>query len=115
MRLVHHRAKNTLLIFDRYYLDLAIDPMRYRFQGPGWLVRQVGKLVPQPDLYILLDAPAEVLQSRKREVSLAESIRQRQAYFDVVSKMKNGIVLDASRPLDEVVAQVNSAILQPWQ
>jgi len=115
VRLVHHRAKNTLLIFDRYYLDLAIDPMRYRFQGPGWLVRQVGKLVPQPDLYILLDAPAEVLQSRKREVSLAESIRQRQAYFDVVSKMKNGIVLDASRPLDEVVAQVNSAILQPWQ
>ena len=78
-------------------------------------MRQVGKLVPQPDLYILLDAPAEVLQSRKREVSLAESIRQRQAYFDVVSKMKNGIVLDASRPLDEVVAQVNSAILQPWQ
>jgi len=36
--------------------------------------------MPEPGLWALLDAPADVLQARKQEVARKESERQRQAY-----------------------------------
>ncbi|MCK4391083.1 MAG: hypothetical protein KAV83_12705 [Desulfobacterales bacterium] len=104
-------VRSTLVIFDRYYHDILVDPRRYRYGGPMWLARWVGEMIPKPDLFILLDAPPEVLQARKQEVSFEETARQREAYLELVRGMKNGVVVDASRPLDEVVAEVNKVIL----
>ncbi len=101
-----------LIVFDRYYHDLLVDPRRYRYGGPMWLARWVGKLIPQPDLWILLDAPTEVLQARKQEVSHEETARQRQGYLELVRDMNNGVIVDASRPLDQVAAAVKRVILE---
>ncbi len=105
------RAGNGLVVFDRYYHDILVDPLRYRYGGPMWLARWIGKLIPKPDLWILLDAPTEVLQARKQEVSFEEAARQRGAYLRLVQSMRNSVVVDASQPLDKVVTDVNSAIL----
>jgi hypothetical protein len=35
--------KGTLLICDRYYHDLLVDPRRYRYGGPAWAAKLVGK------------------------------------------------------------------------
>jgi len=51
-------VRSTLVVFDRYYHDLLIDPLRYRYGGPMWMARWISKLIPSPDLWILLDAPA---------------------------------------------------------
>jgi thymidylate kinase len=105
-------VRSTLVIFDRYYHDLLVDPRRYRYGGPVWLARWVGKLIRKPDLWILLDAPPEVLQDRKQEVPLHETTWQRQAYLDLVQGFDNAVVVDASQPLETVVADVNSAIVK---
>jgi thymidylate kinase len=73
-------VRSTLVLFDRYFADLLIDPMRFRHTGPRWLVRLVGALMPMPDLLLILDAHAEVLQARKQEVTVEESARQAEAY-----------------------------------
>jgi thymidylate kinase len=99
-----------LLICDRYYHDLLIDPMRYRYGGPLRIARLVGKLMPQPSLWVLLDAPAEVLQARKQEVSRQESARQRQAYLAFVGQQRQFAIVDASQPLDKVIADVEQAV-----
>ncbi|OGI49400.1 MAG: hypothetical protein A3B81_03925 [Candidatus Muproteobacteria bacterium RIFCSPHIGHO2_02_FULL_65_16] len=104
-------VRSTFVVFDRYYHDLLVDPKRYRYGGPMWLARWVGKLIPKPDLFVLLDAPPEVLQSRKKEVPFEETSRQRAAYLQLVRGMKNGVVIDASRSLDQVVAEVEKVIL----
>ena len=104
------RIRSTLVVFDRYYHDLLVDPKRYRYGGPMWLVRLVGGLIPKPDLWILLDAPAEVLQERKQEVPIEETARQRDAYLKLVKNLKNGFVVDASQNLDDVVGDVNAII-----
>lgn len=103
--------QSTLVVFDRYYHDILVDPKRYRYGGPMRLARWVGKMIPKPDLFILLDAPPEILQVRKQEVAFEETARQREAYLEFVRGMKNGVVVDASIPLDEVVAEVNRVIL----
>lgn len=105
------RVKSTLILFDRYFDDLAVDPRRYRYSGPQWLARLASRLVPRPDLVICLDAPPEVLQGRKQEVPPEETARQRQAYLDLARTLPNARVVDASRPLDEVVAEVEKIVL----
>jgi thymidylate kinase len=106
-----HLAHATLVLHDRHLLDALVDPTRYRYRGPMWLLRLIWRFVPRPDLIILLDAPAEVLQSRKQEVSFAESERQRTAYRTLVGSLPNGHIIDAARPLEEVVGNVNDLIL----
>lgn len=104
-------VRSTLVVFDRYYHDLLIDPKRYRYGGGMWLARLVGKLIPKPDLVILLDAPSEVLQRRKQEVSFEETSRQRESYLYLVEKLKNGIVIDASQSIENVTQDTTKSIL----
>ncbi len=105
-------ARSTLVLFDRYYHDLIVDAKRYRYGGPMWAVRLVSRLIPRPDLVILLDAPPEVLYARKQEFPFAEARRQREAYLDLVKGLSNGYVIDASKPLDQVVAEAEQIILE---
>lgn len=98
--------RSSLLVFDRYYHDLLADPARYRYGGSLLLARLLGKLLPQPDLVFILDAPAEVLQSRKQEVPFEESVRQRTAYRQLKGEYERAYIIDASEPLDKVVASV---------
>jgi hypothetical protein len=55
---------------------------------------------------LILDAPAEVLQARKQEVSAVETARQLEAYREFAgSKAARGrpVLVNAAVPVDEVV------------
>jgi thymidylate kinase len=105
------RTRGTLVLHDRHLVDAIVDPRRYRYAGPAWLLRMVWRLVPKPDLVILLDAPAEVIQSRKQEVPLAETRRQLSAYRTLMARLPNAHVVDAGTPIANVVASVEDVIL----
>lgn len=104
-------TRPTLLLFDRYYQDLLIDPERYHYGGSMRLARLAGRLIPQPHLTIVLDAPPEVLRSRKQELPIEEVTRQREAYLKLAQSLPNGHVVDTSRPLDEAAEEVERIIL----
>jgi thymidylate kinase len=105
------KIRSTLILFDRYFDDMIMDPRRYRYGGPPGLARLVARLIPRPDLFLVLDAPAEVLQLRKREVPMEETERQRQAYLAFAASTPNARVIDASQPIEDVVRAANLAIL----
>jgi thymidylate kinase len=70
-----------LILFDRYFPDLLVDPLRYRYGGPMWLPKFLCRLVPRPDLlFLVLDAEDKVILSRKREIVLEELRQQRAGY-----------------------------------
>lgn len=75
-----------------------------------WLARLFGVMVPTPNLWILLDAPPEVLQARKQEVPFAESARQRQCYIALIKKLKHAVVVDASQEFEQVFSATYAAI-----
>lgn len=106
-------ARNMLVLHDRHFVDTLVDPRRYRYGGPAWLLRAIWRVTPKPDLVVLLDVPAEVAQSRKQEVSADETARQRHAYRQLVQGLPNGRLVDASAPLDQVVAEVEQ-IVRNW-
>jgi len=102
--------KEALLLCDRYFHDLLIDPWRYRYGGPRRAANLAGKLMPQPRLWILLDAPAELLQARKQEVPAEETARQCAVYRAFIQRQKRYAIVDAAQSLEQVIADVERAI-----
>jgi thymidylate kinase len=104
-------VRSTFVGFDRYYHDLLVDPRRYRYGGPRGCARLASVLVPKPDLWILLDAPASVIEARKSEIRSEEIERQLLSYRELVSRLCGGYIVDASRSPDEVANRVEQIII----
>lgn len=109
-RQLRRDSRNSYLIFDRYHADLLVDPVRYRYGGPQALARLASRWMPQPDRVIFLDAPPSVLLSRKQEVDEASLERSRAGYLQLCRSHPRFKIVDASRPLEDVVADVMAIV-----
>jgi thymidylate kinase len=99
-------ARTGLVIFDRYFDDVLADPRRYGYGGPAWLARVLLRWRPQPDLILVLDAPEQVLLSRKPESEPAQLQAARSVYLEL------GRVIDAARPLEQVAVEASGAVVE---
>lgn len=106
LRDLRRDSKTGMVIFDRYHADLLVDPRRYRYGGPMTVARLASALMPQPDRVIFLDAAPEILYSRKQEVSLDKLAISRERYLALCKTHPRCCVIDASRPVEEVVTAV---------
>lgn len=88
------RRQRHIALFDRYILDLLVDPVRYRLGSVRWWMRAALSLAPKPDLLIIVSAPSHVVQARKQEVPVEETERQLAAYSSIAKQYKNAIVVD---------------------
>ncbi|MEJ2199907.1 MAG: hypothetical protein P8X63_02670 [Desulfuromonadaceae bacterium] len=104
------KVRSHLLLFDRYYHDLFLDPKRYRYGAPLCWARWVGKMVPEPDLFVVLDASVETIQSRKAEVSADETRRQRERYLDFAEEHPRCVVVRTDQKLEVSISQVRGAV-----
>lgn len=105
-------VRSTLVLFDRYYDDLLIDPKRYRYGGPMWAARWLRRLIPRPEVFLVLDVPVEKLLERKREVEPEELQRQVGAYRRFALNTPNALLLDGSRPPEEVLHQARDVLVE---
>ena len=96
------KIRSTFVIFDRYYDDILIDPARYRNGTPQWVVKLVRFFIPQPQLWIVLDAPTDVIQARKAEVSYEETERQRRAYIMYAENKAHCLLVDTNRDVKDI-------------
>jgi thymidylate kinase len=105
------KARSRLILNDRHFVDILVDPVRYRYGGPRPLLKLVWAIMPRPDVVILLDGPAEVLQARKRELTVEETARQSKDYLALVRPMKTGHVVDATQSFAGVVNTAADIVL----
>ena len=103
---LRHDSRKGFVLFDRYHADLLVDPRRYRYGGPLWLAKLASAWMPQPDIVFFLDAAPEVLLSRKQEVSYEALEASRGRYLALADKQPRMRIIDASRPVDLVIADV---------
>lgn len=109
------RREGTLVLCDRHYYDLLVDPRRYRFKGPRWLAKLMFALLPKPTILLLLDVSPEEIQRRKQEVSPEETARQVAAYRELVAGLKFGAAIDAGREPDAVADAATAKILASYR
>lgn len=105
------RVRTGLVVNERGWWDIAIDPRRYRLHVPSGLVMFLGRLIPRPDLVLRLEAEPDILMARKTELTYDEIERQTRAwrYLDMgVPTLRLG----ASRSQQELVAGARAAIVR---
>ena len=104
-----HMLRGRIVVFDRHFFS---DYYAYDVTGDGRPLDRrlhgfvLSRLYPKPDLVVYLDAPGEVLRARKGEGSVEALERRRGDYLALARVAKNFAVVDASRPLDDVTADV---------
>ena len=115
LRVWKYRAKNHLVIFDRYAQDMVCDPKRYRLKLPTGLMKLFCRLVPQPELTFVLLADAETIHRRKGEVPL-ETLRELlQRYGTAAQSGGNIRAVDCSRPVNQIADEIAAVVLAHLQ
>jgi len=74
----------TTVVGDRWLYGYLAQPRALRFYGPQWVARLALSLAPRPDLVVLLEAPADVVYSRKPELSRAEIEQESEVWRDAL-------------------------------
>jgi serine acetyltransferase/thymidylate kinase len=106
-------VRSTLVVSNRYFDDVLVDPRRYRIDHALAFARLLLPWVPRPHLWLVFDIPSQVLQERQGELGELgeeEATRQRGEYRRLLGGHENVVVLDADQPLDRVVAQAECAV-----
>ncbi len=102
---------STMVVSNRYFDDILVDPGYYRIDRSRSLARWLLPWIPRPELWLVFDVPSEVLQTRTREVAAEEAARLRSEYRKVLRRREDVVVLDAEQPIDEVSAEAERAIV----
>jgi thymidylate kinase len=107
--------RGRIVLSDR---DFFSDYYAYDVAGPAErpLSRRIhgfvlDRLYPKPDLVVYLDAPADVLFARKGEGTLELLERRRQDYLGLADVVARFAVVDATRPLDDVVESASALVV----
>lgn len=98
------------VVLERGWWDLAVDQRRYRLQRARGFIKALGRLLPRPDLVVVLVAPVDVLTNRKAELPAAELERQLAAWHTVLPRRVRRRYIDAAAPASEVVGEVLAEI-----
>lgn len=91
------------VVLERDWWDLLVDPKRYRLRPIPRLARFLGRLLPEPDLTLILEADADVILARKSELPAEELTRQRAAWRGIFPPSQSCIYLDAAQPASDVL------------
>jgi thymidylate kinase len=100
-------AKNNLVIFDRYYMDLLVDPKRYRYKFPIKITEKFLKLFPNPDLVFFIKVIPKTAFERKGELNIIELEKQNYKYEKLKDKIKKPFyIIENNSSIEEVVEEI---------
>ena len=112
----YYQLLGYLVVYDRHFIfDYAPNPndnhKNYRLTEKihNW---SLSNLYEKPGLVIFLNAPAEVLFSRKGEATLEYLKAKNDVFLKTGERMPNFKIVDASKPLDQVFENIKNLILE---
>jgi hypothetical protein len=98
------------VVLERGWWDLGVDPRRYRLHPHPTALAVLGRLLPPPDLTLLLEGDPAVISARKGELSVVETARQLDAWRAVVPRRHQAYAVDVTSPPRETARQVATAV-----
>ena len=108
------QLRGKVVLYDRHFLFDACpapnDSGKHRFTDRlhYWFLRF---LYPRPDLAIMLDAPSDVMYSRKQEVPPELLEQERNSLLQKRSYAKKFVQVDTTKPLKDVVQDINEILI----
>jgi len=105
------KVRRDLVIFDRSFEDVMVDPRRYRLSGSSSLARCLSQLLPRPDLTFVLEAEPELVHARKPELEIAELRRQRKVLRQLAAGTPRCFLISAADSPEQVARAVQKAVI----
>ena len=105
------KVRNELVIFDRSFEDVFVDPRRFRLSPGGRLARWLRRLLPSPDLTFVLDADPELVHARKPELGIEELRRQREVLRELAGQTVRCTVISAAQTPEQVARAVRQQMI----
>jgi Phosphotransferase enzyme family len=112
LRVLPIRARSGIVVVERGWWDIAVDPLRYGMQVSPRMVAALGRLLPTPDLVLTLEAPVETLSERKGELPAPEAQRQMDAWRRIIPRRIPQAVLDVSESIDDAAASAREIVFE---
>ena len=112
LRLWPIRRQGGLVVFDRDFDDLVIDPRRYLVQGVEGLCRILRRFIPRSDATFILDADPAAIHARKPELPIQELERQRQCFRELAAGDGRMHIVCADEPAEEVARKVARQVIR---
>jgi thymidylate kinase len=107
------RLRGRVVVFDRHGLDATAAPKQAGGAAAQLRRRLLATALPDPDVLLVLDAPAEVLLARKGEHDLATLDAQRDRYRALADR-PGGVLVDAAVDADAVRREVTDVVWRRW-
>ena len=109
--------RGYIVIFDRHFI---YDFHGVNGNGQSSLYRAkrqihdfiLKKTISDPELVICLDAPSEIIFSRKNEFTIKEIDIKRRNYLSLAGMLDNFTIIDANKSLESVVSDASNRIIQ---
>lgn len=111
LKIFPSKAKSHLILYDRYFIDVLADPLRYRIKGNIFFIKAMHYLLPKPDCWIILDLPSDVLIKRKQELTYEMAEKLRYPYLNLQQFLQNSIVINNDQDLEKSVEEASKFIL----
>lgn len=92
----------TVILFDRYCYDMALDPRRFRLGINSRVIKWFLRLIPKPDVILCLHAEPGAIIARKHELPLAEIARQVNALREFAQQEPRAILVSTEGTVKEV-------------
>ncbi|MFD2512307.1 hypothetical protein ACFSRY_00395 [Pontibacter locisalis] len=105
------KRKAYLILYDRYFIDVLADPLRYRIKGNKLFIKMIHHILPQPDMWIILDLSTKVLLQRKQELTYEMSEKLRQEYLNLQKILSNCVVINNENEIQNTVDKATAHIL----
>lgn len=110
----YHQSRGRLVIYDRYIYDWQI-PTPYPLNRLQRTYRWIdGHCLPGPDKVFILDAPGEVMFSRKGEYNPEMLEDWRQHFLSLRGQISQSELVDTTLPRQNVLAEVTDRIWQDY-
>jgi thymidylate kinase len=99
VRIFPSKVRSTFIVFDRYFPDFLVDPVRYRLQLQPRFVMILYHFLPKPDVVLALLPDVVTIQERKKELTSEELSNQSERLQNLISDLPNGV--SVTEKLDE--------------
>jgi thymidylate kinase len=102
------------IIFDRYYLDLYVDQGINFGYTPEMVHKQIKRnqwLFPKMDRIVYIKVSPQVCYDRKDDIPNMDYLEKRYAIYEYIAQKDNWIVVDGTKPLEEVNSTIGRIVL----
>lgn len=112
----YYQFRGYIVIFDRhfyfdYYQHHIANAGTARTFGERVHGYMLNHMLPRPNFVIFLDAPPELLFSRKGEGTVELLKKRREEYLQFEHIMKYFVIVDATQTIDELSRQIQNLIM----